>query len=187
MKRKTSTARVSDYVEFDKALNIGRELLKEDKTKVFGLYIIVSICTGLRIGDIRLLEWEQLRSESFTINEGKTGKARTINISDNIKNAVSKFDKQTGYAFISQKGFIFSKQQLNRKLKQVFSKEIKKGLNISTHSLRKSFGRRVWENNNESESALILLSDIFNHTGIGVTRVYLGIRKEEIANAYLSL
>ncbi len=56
----------SDYIEFDKALNIARDLLNEDKTKLMGLYIIVSIYTGLRIGDILKLEWEQLRSDTFT-------------------------------------------------------------------------------------------------------------------------
>lgn len=177
----------SDYIEFDKALNIARDLLNEDKTKLMGLYIIVSIYTGLRIGDILKLEWEELRSDTFIKEEQKTKKDRKITVHKNIASALAKFDKQTGYVFISQKGQVFSRQQINRKLKTAFSKEIKKGHNISSHSLRKSFGRRVWENNERSESALIMLSELFNHTGIKVTRTYLGIRQEELDNVYLSL
>jgi site-specific recombinase XerD len=88
--------------------------------------------------------------------------------------------------FISQKKSVYTVQQINRKLKAVFSKEAKE-LNISSHSLRKSFGRRVYETNNESEKALNYLSELFNHTSLAVTRRYLGIRQEELNNIYLSL
>ena len=62
-----------------------------------------------------------------------------------------------------------------------------KGDDISTHSLQKAFGRRVWENNNESEKALLYLSDSFNHTSIAITRNYLGLRKEELNDIYMNL
>jgi len=58
---------------------------------------------------------------------------------------------------------------------------------VSSHSLRKSFGRRVWENDGESERSLIYLSEIFNHSSIQMTRIYLGIRQEELNEVYLSL
>lgn len=71
-------------------------------------------------------------------------------------------------------------------LKNVSIKESKKH-NISSHSLRKSFGRRVYENNNESEKSLIYLSELFNHTSLSVTRKYLGIRQEELNDIYMNL
>ena len=54
----------------------------------------------------------------------------------------------------------------------------------STHFMRKSFGRKVYSNNNESEHALVLLMDIFNHSSLQITKRYLGIRQEEIYDVY---
>ncbi len=69
-------------------------------------------------------------------------------------------------------------------LKSIFQD---KKIQVSSHTLRKSFARRVYENMNQSEDALVLLSEIFSHSSVSITRRYLGIRRETIANVYLSL
>ena len=51
---------------------------------------------------------------------------------------------------------------------------------ISSHSLRKTFGRRVYETFGETEKALVMLSKIYNHSSVGITRTYLDITQEEI-------
>ena len=185
MSIKNSTTK-SDYINFDTATNKANDLLKT-KHKVYGLYIIVSINTGLRISDVLNLTWEQLREEKITITETKTKKVRTIQLNDNIKKAVAKLDTgRTGLAFLSQKRTVLSKQRINIKLKEIFKRECK-NCNISSHSLRKTFGRRVYENNNESEKALLYLSELFSHSSLAYTRIYLGIRQEELDDIYLNL
>ena len=82
-----------------------------------------------------------------------------------------------------------SVQYVNRKLKDLaieykISKEPGK---IKSHSLRKSFGRRVFENNDNSEKSLILLSEMFNHSNIQTTKIYLGIREKEMFDVYDNL
>lgn len=176
----------SDYIDYSKATVTAHKLLRADKTKIMGLYIIVSINTGLRVSDVLKLTWEQLLADNICLVEQKTRKERIIAVNENIKEALKYFNKTNGYVFLSQKNSVFTVQQINRKLKAIFSKE-GKGLNISTHSLRKSFGRRVYENNNESEKALNFLSELFNHTSMKVTRRYLGIRQEELNDIYLKL
>lgn len=172
----------SDYIEFDRALNTGFKLLKSDKEKSFGLLIICGINLGLRVQDLLNLTFEDLRKEKIDIIEGKTKKKRTLIINNNIKKALNSFDElDKGFCFKSQKQSIFSKQHVNRLMKKYFKGK------VSSHSLRKSFGRRVWENDNESERSLIYLSEIFNHSSIQMTRIYLGIRQEELNEVYINL
>lgn len=177
----------ADYIEFDRALNVSRELIKSDKTKNIGLYIAVSIYTGLRASDVLELKWEQLREDSLDIIEKKTKKKQHIKLNEELKKIISKVDAgKSGYAFISQKGSRFAIQSINRRLQTIFDREAKKK-KISSHSLRKTFGRRVWDKDNQSERALVYLSDCFNHTSTAVTRRYLGITQNEIDDIYLNL
>lgn len=188
-KSKVMSAKVgADYIEFDRALNVSKELIKSDKTKNIGLYIAVSIYTGLRASDVLELKWEQLREDSLDITEKKTKKKTHIKLNDELKKIISKVDAgKSGYAFISQKGSRFAIQSINRRLQTIFTKELKSKKKISSHSLRKTFGRRVWDKDNQSERALIHLSQCFNHTSTAVTRRYLGITQNEIDDIYLNL
>jgi integrase len=184
---KKGTITTTDYIEFSKVTTAAQKLLKHEKTQLLGLYMIMSANTGLRISDVLNLTWEQVKEELVVITEKKTGKKRTFKINTALREALNKFDTaNTGYIFISQKKTVYSRQAINRLLKQVFVKEAKKN-NISSHSLRKSFGRRVYETNNESEKALTYLSELFNHTSVATTRKYLGIRQEELNSIYDNL
>ena len=61
---------------------------------------------------------------------------------------------------------------------------------FSSHSLRKTFGRRVWLqecDRGRGDQALLLLCDVFGHSSIAITKRYLGIRQEEILSVYDSL
>jgi site-specific recombinase XerD len=95
-------------------------------------------------------------------------------------------NNKSGLIFLSQKNAVISTQQLNRLLKIVFASLLPTHC-ISTHSLRKTFGRRVYENNGRTEDALNYLSEIFNHASLRETRKYLGIRQEELNEIYLNL
>jgi hypothetical protein len=56
--------------------------------------------------------------------------------------------------------------------------------NVSIHSLRKSGARIILELHNKSDESLIKLSFVLNHSSTTITRRYLGITKEEIADIY---
>jgi integrase len=90
----------------------------------------------------------------------------------------------TGEMWSVSPAFAVSTQFINRKLKEIKVVYRLKIDHFSTHSFRKTFGRRIWEQDNHSEKSLIMLSEIFNHSGTVITRKYLGIRQEEIANVY---
>lgn len=174
----------SDYIDFEIAFAKATKLIRSKN--IMGLYIMIAINTGLRIGDLLRLKFEDLNGEKLILIEGKTKKKREILINDNIKQVLTYFENREGLMFVSQKNGPYKIQSINRLLKEIFEKESKK-LNISSHSLRKSFGRRVYENNGSAEASLVYLSELFNHSNLRVTRRYLGIRQEELDNIYAML
>jgi len=189
--------KTSDYIDYDVAFDKGRELLWKDKTMVIGFYVIFAINTGLRVSDVMNIKHSDLSDlrpgDYLNVTEHKTKKVRKIQVNDKIFEAYKylsgKLTEQRkynpeGFVFTSQKTTVFATVSINRILKTVFAG---KARNVSTHSLRKSFGRRVYEANKRSEHSLILLSDIFQHSNTAITRRYLGLRQEEIDNVYLNL
>ena len=86
---------------------------------------------------------------------------------------------------VSQKGTVFTIQRINVILKEIKRKYRLKVKNFSFHSLRKTFGRLVYNMNSEnSELALVKLMELFNHSSLAITKRYLGLRQEEILETY---
>ena len=57
--------------------------------------------------------------------------------------------------------------------------------NFSCYSLRKTFGRQVYNmNSDNAELALVKLMELFNHSSVAITKRYLGLRQEEILQTY---
>jgi len=51
--------------------------------------------------------------------------------------------------------------------------------------MRKTFGRAVCDNSkNNAKFALLKISELFNHSDVRTTRKYLGLRNDEIMEAY---
>ena len=189
-----NTTTTSDYLPWDTMLTLVRKLYRDGNYRM-SLLIGCGAFFGLRISDLRELTWSQLLdSETITLNEAKTGKRRTIKVNENYRkhildcyNALGIKDRSEK-AFLSRKGTIYSVQQVNRLLKDIKARYGLKVDHFSTHSLRKTFGRRVVEQaGTQSEMALIKLSEIFNHASPMVTRRYLGLRTQELNEVYDSL
>jgi integrase len=181
----------SDYIEWDEMLRVVRRLYKDGKYRL-SLLIGLGSFVGLRISDLRTLTWaDLLDSDTFTLTEKKTGKKRTIKVNQQFRphiedcyNALGITCKQQP-CFISKKGTVFTTQRLNVLLKEVKKDYNMKVQHFSTHSLRKTFGRRVVEMaGDQAEMALIKLSEIFNHSSVAVTKRYLGLRQKELEQCY---
>ena len=152
---------------------------------------------GLRAGDVLALRWQDLLNhESIVIVEQKTDKHRKITLNPQLQNLVA-----TVYHILSSPpadcfimGSARSKgtdpvsiQYYNREISQAFQDYGITTQNPSSHTFRKTFGLRVFESNNRTEEALIVLSQIFNHSSIAITRRYIGIQQQRIADVYLSI
>ena len=188
LKYSTTTA---DYMQWEEMTNLVRRLSKDGNYKM-SLLIAVGCFWGLRISDILALRWETiLYVDEFTIQERKTGKARTIRINSQLKRHISDcYDRIKPVSvkspiLVSQKGTIFSIQRINVLLKEIKVRYRIKVKNFSCHSLRKTFGRQVYNmNSDNSELALVKLMELFNHSSVSITKRYLGLRQEELLNTY---
>jgi integrase len=174
----------SHHINYDEALNTGKKLLSKESSASFGFYIIVAINTGLRIGDILTLTKTDFDNGYKDFREQKTNKVKRLDFNAKILEAYKSVKPIGELVFTSTHQSTFSPQQINRKLKQVFKYKRK---NISSHSLRKSFGRKVYEDYGETDSILNKLSTVFNHSSTKITRTYLDITQEEIADIYMNL
>lgn len=188
LKYSTTTA---DYLVWSEAMNLIRKLAKDENYKM-SLLIALGCFTGLRISDILALRWEQILStEEFTIIEKKTGKKRVLRLNSQLQQHIQECYEHIqpiglkAPILVSQKGTVFTIQRINVILKEIKRKYRLKVKNFSCHSLRKTFGRQVYNMNSEnSELALIKLMELFNHSSLAITKRYLGLRQEEILETY---
>ena len=188
LKYSTTTA---DYLVWSDAMNLIRKLAKDENYKM-SLLIALGCFTGLRISDILALRWEQILStEEFTIIEKKTGKKRVLRLNSQLQQHIQECYEHIqpigmkAPILVSQKGTVFTIQRINVILKEIKRKYRLKVKNFSCHSLRKTFGRQVYNMNSEnSELALVKLMELFNHSSLAITKRYLGLRQEEILQTY---
>lgn len=181
----------ADFLQWDEAMNLTRKLAKDGNYKM-SLLIALGCFTGLRISDILSLRWNQiLDTDEFTIIEHKTKKKRTIRVNLQLKKHIKDCYEHiqpvgiNAPILISQKGTVFSIQRINGVLKEIKKKYRLQIGNFSCHSLRKTFGRQVYNmNSDSSELALVKLMELFNHSSVSITKRYLGLRQEELLNTY---
>lgn len=184
----------ADYLEWDTMLTLVRRLYKDGNYRM-SLLIGCGSFFGLRISDLLTLTWHMLlEGDSFTLVEHKTGKRRTVKVNNDFKKHIQdcynalQITNPDEKCFISKKRTVYSIQRINVIFKQIKVKYSLKINNFSTHTMRKSMGRRVVEMAGEnSEMALIKLSELFNHTSPQITRRYLGLRQEELMAVYDNL
>lgn len=181
----------SDYIEWDTMLNLVRNLYKDGNYQM-SLLLTIGSFWGLRISDILNLTWKQiLNTEQLEIFEKKTGKRREIKINSQLQKHIVECynsiqpNRIDSKCFLSQKGTVYSVQRINVILKELKAKYNIKIDHFSTHSMRKTFGRAVYNNSeNNAEFALVKLSELFNHSDVRTTRKYLGLRNDELMETY---
>lgn len=183
-------------IEWNSLLGLLVQLQKAKRNREF-LLIGTGAYLGLRASDLLNLRWSDLLGkDEVTIMEKKTGKSRHISINTSLMTILeyvsSELTKQGkfnlyDFLFANRNGEKVSIQYINRLMKKTFADFGVRTQNASTHTLRKTFGKRVWEMDGKSERSLIYLSQIFNHSSISITRRYIGIVQEDIRDIYMKL
>ncbi len=182
----TTNYKTSDYLTTDEILRLSRYFRKE-KNYSMSLLIEFGVKTLLRFSDLSRIKWvDVLGKDMLVLNEQKTNKRREITIGRSLRESIENTYNELKTP--NKEGFLFkyTLQHTNLLLKEGGKNERIKNKHISTHSLRKSGSRFIWENNGHSDEYLIKLSSILNHSSTSITRRYLGISKEEIKDIYQS-
>lgn len=190
MSAKNSSTR-ADYMEWDAMVTLVRRLYRDGDYQM-SLLIGCGCFFGLRVSDLLPLTWDQLLdADSITVKEKKTGKNRTIRVNSNFQKHIHDCflmakAKREDLCFANhRKGTPITVQWINRKLKMLRVKYHIKIEHFSTHTFRKTMGRHVVEMAGEkSEMALIKLSELFGHSNVAITRIYLGLRQDELMETY---
>lgn len=186
----------ADYIPFEVATTLVRRLYRDGNYRM-SLLIGCGIFFGLRISDLLQLRWcDILDTDSFVIWEQKTGKRREVRINRGFASHISDCHQALGVCdnsqpcFLNRYGGVISLQMVNRSLKEIRVTYQVPVTNFSTHSLRKTWARKIYENENlqgRGEMALLKLSELMNHSAPNITRRYIGLRKEELGEVYDSL
>ena len=186
----------ADYLPWDTAMALVRKLYNDGDYR-FSLLIGCGCFFGLRISDLRTLTWDMiLNQESFMLNEQKTGKRRIIRINRRFQKHIQecftalKITNRQQPCFVSNKGGVYSIQRINAHFKEIKVKYKLPIKNFSTHSMRKSWSRQIWEVENAAgrgDLAILKLQELMNHSSPSVSRRYIGLRQEELGEVYDAL
>jgi integrase len=189
------THTTSDVLSWNEGLLL-IDKLKKDGKDVLSLFVAISLFFGTRVSDTLSIKWNMLMDEdllvrkSFEIIEKKTKKHRRITINEDLAKYIKstyksiKPEQLDNFIFISQKKSVYSIQRLNVLLKEFRDRYNLNIRNMSCHSLRKGFGAELYRRGDKSEYMLIQLSMIFNHSSTAITRRYIGITDQKIAETY---
>ena len=155
----------TQWVKDDIIKNILSALTVENR-----LACIVSLETGLRIGDVLALKTSQLLKSDgrFTVKEMKTGKSKRVRLSHNLLSECLK---------ISGRYFVFEHRtnpKLHRTRQAVFkdlkrsAKAFRVSKNIAPHSMRKVYAVNAFK----KYGSVKKVSELLNHSDEAVTYIY---------------
>lgn len=167
------------------------------------MLFVIGINIGVRASDLRLLTWNfffeknldgSLRfRKSYNLRPKKTqktGKYVNLYFNDAVKKIISWYVEQypieniNDYMFKSRVGDgPITVNAMWRVIKDA-AKEAGIKQNIGSHSMRKAWSRRLYDNAKDKSQAVVLLQTILNHSSASVTLKYIGILNDEIEEAF---
>ena len=159
-------------------------LLKKHRGEIYSDLWVFGVNVGLRISDLLPLTIEQGRSGTLEIVEGKTGKRRIVTLNDTAKAIVNKrIVASPSHIYLFQvesnraKGKPLSRSAVSKAFAEVG--EIL-GINLGTHSMRKTLG---WVMHSQGAS-IERICKVLNHSHPAITMRYIGLTEADTQAAY---
>lgn len=170
-----------EEIELNKLLRY----LHQNELWIYYIMVRLGVSTALRYSDLSRIRWiDVLNKQLLVLKEKKTSKVREIPLQPELVETLQKVYKKLDSPKLNEVVVPLHIRTINKQIKLYAAKAGIRGKRISTHSWRKTFGREVWKRNNYSEGSLVKLSQLFNHSSIGITRIYLNITREEVNDLY---
>ena len=170
-----------------------KEYFKKNNRSRDYLLFTLGVNTALRISDILCLRYNDVIDfesgkvkKHLNLKEQKTGKDKCCFLNEVCVCAINEYYNETNgskeeYLFQSRKG---TNQPITRQRAYCIIKEAASytGLSarISCHSMRKTFGYHAWK----TGVSPAIIMDIFNHSSMKVTKIYLGITQDDTDDVY---
>lgn len=187
----------ADAMDWSEAMSLISRLTEDGRLRD-SMLISVGCMLGLRVSDFLKLKWcDLLDSDVLVLQEQKTGKTRKMKVNQQLRKQAALCYEEMDIE--DRREYIFNSYQRNGekpisriRVHQIL-KDIQSNYKITTakvfscHTLRKTFGRRIWLNEcrrGRGDQALELLKELFGHEHVLVTKRYLGIRQEELLALY---
>ena len=191
MKQEYHKYRTSNALDWDVMLSLVRKLYRDSNYRM-SLLIGCSAFFGLRISDTLSLTWAMLlNDDKFVIYEKKTNKRRVVKINKGFQKHIKDcydalhITNEDERCFLSRKKMVYSTQRINILLKEIKKKYNLKIEHFSTHSLRKTFGRKVYQSaGSDAPMALARLQNLYGHSSPKISLIYLGITQNELESTY---
>jgi len=191
MKQEFHEYRTSNALDWDAAISLIRRLYRDGDYRL-SLLIGCGCFFGLRISDLLTLTWSQLLDDDkFVIYEKKTGKRRVVKVNKGFQKHIKAcydslhIENDNEKCFKSRKKMVYSTQRINILFKVIKTRYNLKIDHFSTHTMRETFGRKVFESaGTDAPLALMRLQTLFNHASPTITKRYLGITDRELESSY---
>ena len=135
-----------------------------ENNPIIGAIFLLGVSTGLRISD--LLNLRADIRQNFTVTEGKTGKSRLINLSDDVWKILQNYVKNKNLQS-SDRLFKISRQTVHKHISRLGTSI---GLSrLGTHSMRVTYAYNVYR----LSRCLNFTREAMNHKYISTTILYL--------------
>jgi len=180
--------RAAKKIEWPLAMSILESLEKQDRKREL-MMVALGLFTAYRCSDWSKLKWGDI-TDNIQRKEQKTGKMREVALHPEMKRiaALCKNGNDDTHIFMPLRGGTGKPLATGGAIKILRRIGIEHGIaDLSTHSLRKTFGRRVYDQNGQNDHALMMLGLILNHSNTATTRAYLGLTRMEIDDICLNI
>ena len=184
----TRVITVDEYTNIIKHISEGFKYEEEGKTKKFrpnprmAFALQLQANLGIRIGDVLSLTPNSFKSNGrggymIDIIEEKTRKPRKFDIPTDLYNRIQSYVTDNE---INKDDLLFSiKVRVVQKQLKIVTTKLNLS-NVSTHSFRKFYAMRIFENNDYNFE---IVRALLQHSNVAVTQKYLGVENKQISSA----